>query len=73
MVAVLAVLAIVVYLGMNAMSSDGGLDHGQIKYTPGKPPWMETDPSKKGPGGGPAGPHPNDGSGGAPTGSSINK
>jgi len=42
------------YLGMKAMGA-GDLDQGQVKYTPGKPPWMETDPSKRGPGGTPAG------------------
>lgn len=40
------------YFGMKAMSA-GDLDQGQVKYTPGKPPWMESDPSKRGPGSGP--------------------
>lgn len=29
----------------------GNLDQGQVKYTPGVPPWQEKDPAKKGPGG----------------------
>lgn len=49
---VVAVVGILIFVGMNAMKS-GDLDQGQVKYTPGKPPWQETDPSKKGPGGGP--------------------
>jgi len=48
-VAVIAVLGLVVFFGMKSMGDSGSLDHGQIKYTPGKPPWMETDASKKGP------------------------
>ena len=52
-IAIIAVVGFVVYLGMNTISNSGGLDHGQIKYTPGKPPWMEKDSSKKGPGGSP--------------------
>jgi len=43
----------VVYWGMKSIGEAGGLDHGQVQYTPGKPPWMETDPNKKGPGNGP--------------------
>jgi hypothetical protein len=43
------VVALFVFFGMKAMSA-GDLDQGQVKYTPGKPPWAETDPSKKGPG-----------------------
>jgi hypothetical protein len=54
-VAVVAVIAIMVYFGMKTVGEAGSLDHGQIKYTPGKPPWMETDPNKKGPGGAPNG------------------
>ncbi len=33
----------------------GNLDQGQVKYTPGVPPWQEKDGSKKGPGGAPGG------------------
>ena len=54
-VAVVAVLGLVIFMGMKTMGDAGSLDHGQIKYTPGKPPWMETDPSKRGPGGAPPG------------------
>ena len=53
-VAVIALVALVVVLGSKAMSA-GDLDQGQVQYTPGKPPWMETDPNKKGPGGAPGG------------------
>ena len=61
----IAAVAIVVIVAgafiFKSIGSAGDLDQGQIKYTPGKPPWMETDPSKKGPGsapggGGPGGP-----------------
>lgn len=31
----------------------GNLDQGQVKYTPGVPPWQEKDPAKKGPGAAP--------------------
>jgi hypothetical protein len=53
-VAIVALVVIAVgYFGFKTMSGAGGLDQGQVKYTPGKPPWEETDPSKKGPGGPP--------------------
>lgn len=56
LVAVVVVLVLVVgYFGYKSISGAGNLDQGQIKYTPGKPPWEETDPSKKGPGGAPGG------------------
>jgi len=29
------------YFGFKTMGSAGDLDHGQIKYTPGKPPWLD--------------------------------
>lgn len=54
-VAIIAVIAVVIYVGMKTVGSSGDLDQGQVKYTPGKPPWLETDPSKKGPGGAPGG------------------
>jgi len=50
-VAVVAVLGLIGFFAMKTVGDAGSLDHGQIKYTPGKPPWMETDPAKKGPGG----------------------
>ena len=54
-----AVAALVVIVGgffaFKAINSVGDLDQGQVKYTPGKPPWEETDASKKGPGGPPTG------------------
>jgi hypothetical protein len=50
-VVVILVLGVVVYFGMKMMSGAGGLDQGQIQYTPGTPPWMEKDPNKKGVGG----------------------
>lgn len=43
------VLAVVIWFGYKSVSNSGNLDQGQIKYTPGVPPWKETDPSKKGP------------------------
>jgi len=52
-VAVVALLAVIVYFGMKTIGDVGSLDHGQMKYTPGVPPWKETDPSKRGPGGSP--------------------
>jgi hypothetical protein len=48
-VVVVLVLCVVGYFGIKAGGA-GTLDQGQVKYTPGKPPWEETDPSKKGPG-----------------------
>ncbi len=56
-VAVVALVAVLFFFGSKAMSA-GDLDQGQVKYTPGKPPW--DDPLKKAPAtpgnqGGPAG------------------
>ena len=51
-VAVVVLVALVVFLGSKAMST-GNLDQGQVQYTPGKPPWQETDPAKQGPGASP--------------------
>jgi len=54
-VAAVAIAVVVIgYFGMRAMKS-GDLDQGQVPYTPGKPPWLETDPAKRGPGGAPNG------------------
>jgi hypothetical protein len=53
-VAVIAAVGLLFFFGSKAMGA-GDLDQGQVKYTPGKPPWQETDPSKKGPGGAPGG------------------
>lgn len=53
-VVIIAVVTLLVFVGMK-LNNTGGLDSGQVKYTPGKPPWEETDPSKKGPGGPPSG------------------
>ncbi|CAN5568681.1 hypothetical protein BH11ARM1_BH11ARM1_08340 [soil metagenome] len=39
-VAGIALLVVVVIMGSRAMSA-GNLDTGQVKYTPGKPPWAE--------------------------------
>ncbi len=50
-VIVVVVLGAVIFFGMKQVGNAGGLDHGQIQYTPGTPPWKETDPNKKGPGG----------------------
>ena len=63
--AVVVIVAGLWFFGTKAMSA-GDLDQGQVKYTPGKPPWMETDPSKKGPGGAPGGGGPGVPSQGAP-------
>jgi len=48
---VVAVVAGAVFFGFRAMGNAGNLDQGQVKYTPGVPPWKETDPAKKGVGG----------------------
>lgn len=61
-VAVVAVVGALIFFASKAMSA-GDLDQGQVKYTPGKPPWQETDPSKKGPGGGGPGAPPPPGGG----------
>jgi len=50
-VIVVAVLGAVIFFGMKSVGNAGGLDQGQIKYTPGVPPFKETDPTKRGPGG----------------------
>lgn len=57
------VVGAIAYFGFNTINNTGNLDQGQVKYTPGKPPWEETDPSKRGPGGTP-------GAGGPPAGAS---
>jgi hypothetical protein len=54
-VIIVIVVALVGYFGSKMIGGSGDLDQGQVKYTPGKPPWMETDPSKKGPGASPNG------------------
>ncbi|HSI71939.1 MAG TPA: hypothetical protein VK934_02085 [Fimbriimonas sp.] len=51
-VAVLVVVGLVVFLSSKAMTA-GNLDQGQVQYTPGKPPWEESDPAKRGPGASP--------------------
>ncbi len=48
-VVAIVVIGLVVFFAMKALGS-GNLDQGQVKYTPGVPPWMEKDPSKRGPG-----------------------
>ncbi len=53
-IAVIAVLGVVVAWGLKTAGGAGNLDQGQVQYTPGKPPWLETDASKRGPGGAPA-------------------
>lgn len=55
-VAVIAAIVLIAWGSKMMAASNGDLDQGQIKYTPGKPPWEETDPSKKGPGAAPGGP-----------------
>ena len=65
---VVIAVAVVGYFILNSVSNSGNLDQGQVKYTPGKPPWEETDPSKKGPGGAPGGGGPGAPAGGAPAG-----
>lgn len=37
----------IVVLGFKFLDGVGNLDHGQISYTPGVPPWMEKDPAKR--------------------------
>jgi len=44
-VAVVAIVGALYFFGSKAMSA-GDLDQGQVKYTPGKPPWE--DPLQKG-------------------------
>ena len=45
------VLAGVGYFIMQSVGNAGNLDHGQVKYNPGVPPFLEKDPTKRGPGG----------------------
>ena len=66
-VVVIADIGVMIFAIKGSMGG-GNLDQGQVKYTPGVPPWKETDPSKQGPGaappsGAPAGGPP---AGGAP-------
>jgi hypothetical protein len=44
---VVVFLAGFVYWGYGALAGVGSLDKGQVNYTPGKPPWLEKDASKK--------------------------
>lgn len=66
-VAVVAIVGLLFFFGSKAMSA-GDLDQGQVKYTPGKPPWEDplqkggnngrapsSDPAAAPPGGGPTG------------------
>ncbi|HLO99934.1 MAG TPA: hypothetical protein VK171_15165 [Fimbriimonas sp.] len=56
LIVIAAIVAVALAVFMAIKSSGGGnLDQGQVKYTPGVPPWQETDPSKQGPGGAPGG------------------
>jgi len=52
---VILAVAVLGYYIFNSVNNAGNLDTGQVKYTPGKPPWEETDPNKQGPGGAPGG------------------
>ena len=36
-----------VVFGLKYINGVGSLDHGQISYTPGVPPWDEKDPAKR--------------------------
>ncbi len=49
--AVIAFVLLLGYFGFRYMNSVGSLDHGQVSYTPGVPPWLEKDPTKRGPAG----------------------
>ena len=55
LIAVVVVALVVLGFVIKSMSGIGNLDNGQVKYTPGVPPWAENDAAKKGPGGSPAG------------------
>lgn len=46
LIAVVAAAVIVLFVAFNHASSAGNLDQGQVKYTPGVPPWK--DPANKG-------------------------
>jgi hypothetical protein len=46
------IIVVVAYFGFKTVGNAGNLDQGQVKYTPGVPPWMEKDPNKRGPSGG---------------------
>jgi len=52
-VAVIVVFAL--YFGFKSANNIGNLDNGQVKYTPGVPPWEEKDPSKRLTGNSPSG------------------
>lgn len=56
-IAVVAIAVVVLgYFLLKTMNGAGNLDQGQVQYTPGKPPWEETDASKKGTGASPGTP-----------------
>jgi len=47
-IVIVAVIALaLIGFGLKKALSAGDLDQGQVKYTPGVPPWMEKDPTKK--------------------------
>jgi hypothetical protein len=57
LIAVVAVAVLVLgYFLLKTMGSAGNLDQGQVQYTPGKPPWEETDANRKGLGASPGAP-----------------
>jgi hypothetical protein len=56
LIVIAAIVAVALAVFMVTKAAGGGnLDQGQVKYTPGVPPWQESDPSKQGPGGAPGG------------------
>lgn len=55
---VVAAILVLSYFLLKTMGSAGNLDQGQVQYTPGKPPWEETDANRKGPGTSPGGSPP---------------
>lgn len=63
---VVAAILVLGYFLLKTMGSAGNLDQGQVQYTPGKPPWEETDVNKKGPGASP-GTSPGAAPGGVPS------
>lgn len=50
-VAVVVLVLVLGLMGMKFIGSVGNLDQGQVSYTPGVPPWMQKDPTKRGPAG----------------------
>jgi hypothetical protein len=46
-VVAVCVVGLLAFWGVKTVGQSGNLDHGQVQYTPGVPPWLEKDPAKR--------------------------